>query len=100
MKQGKAINRIIMLALLAALLIYLIATVVQGLTNPYTLVQCYAVTVDTTQEATGLLVREEQVIAGNGASAELLYAEGEKVAKGAAVAVLDRKSTRLNSSHL
>ena len=88
MKQGKAINRIIMLALLAALLIYLIATVVQGLTNPYTLVQCYAVTVDTTQEATGLLVREEQVIAGNGASAELLYAEGEKVAKGAAVAVL------------
>ena len=89
MKQGKVINRVIMLALLAAILVYLVATVVKSFTDPYTLVQCYSVTVDTSQEATGLLVREEQVIQGqSGSSAELLYSEGEKVAKGAAVAVL------------
>lgn len=92
MKQGKSVNRIIMLALLAAILIYLVATVVGTLTNPYTLVQCYAVTVDVTQEATGLLVREEQLIAGDSSTAELLYSEGEKVTKGAAVAVVYHSS--------
>ena len=34
MKQGKSINRIIMLALLAAILVYLAATVAGALTNP------------------------------------------------------------------
>lgn len=92
MKQGKSVNRIIMLALLAAILIYLVATVVGTLTNPYTLVQCYAVTVDITQEATGLLVREEALIGGDSSTAELLYSEGEKVAKGAAVAVVYHSS--------
>ncbi|MBM6869865.1 hypothetical protein H7U37_08500 [Pseudoflavonifractor phocaeensis] len=92
MKQGKSINRIIMLALLAAILVYLAATVAGALTNPYSLVQCYAVTVDVAQEATGLLVREEQVIAGDSSTAELLYSEGEKVAKGAAVAVVYHSS--------
>ncbi len=88
MKQGTLVNRIVMLSLLAAILIYLGVYIWRAFTNPYTTVLSYAYTVDDRMEATGFLVREEQVIPGPGGIVDPLLAEGEKVAKGGTVAVV------------
>lgn len=88
MKQGEVLNRVMMLVLFGAVLLYLGVTVWDGLTDPYTLATCYASTVEDTMEVTGFLVREEQVIPGGGAVVELLFGEGEKVASGATVALV------------
>ena len=56
--------------------------------DPFTTATAYACTVDDAMEATGFLVREEQVIQGNGAVVDQLFNEGEKVARGQTVAVL------------
>ena len=70
MKQGEVLNRVMMLVLFGAVLLYLGVTVWDGLTDPYTLATCYASTVEDTMEVTGFLVREEQVISGGGAVVE------------------------------
>ena len=88
MKQGPLLNRILMLALFAALLIYLGVYVWDSMNDPFTTATAYACTVDDAMEATGFLVREEQVIQGNGAVVDQLFNEGEKVARGQTVAVL------------
>ena len=88
MKQGPLLNRILMLVLFAALLIYLGVYVWDSMNDPFTTATAYACTVDDAMEATGFLVREEQVIQGNGAVVDQLFNEGEKVARGQTVAVL------------
>ncbi len=88
MKQGEVLNRVMMLVLLGAVLIYLGVNVWKGLTDPFQVVTCYSSTVEETMEVTGFLVREEEVIQGNGAVVELLFNEGEKVASGETVALL------------
>ena len=57
MKQGTLINRIVMLLLLAAVLVYLGVSAWRSFRDPYTLVLSYAYTVDDSLEATGFLVR-------------------------------------------
>lgn len=88
MKQGALVNRIIMLALSLALLLYLGVYAWRALRNPYTMVLSYSYTVDDTMEATGYLAREEQVILSSGGIVDPLPNEGEKVARGEAVAVV------------
>ena len=88
MKQGEVLNRVMMLVLLGAVLIYLGVNVWKGLTDPFQVVTCYSSTIEETMEVTGFLVREEEVIQGNGAVVELLFNEGEKVASGETVALL------------
>lgn len=66
MKQGTLINRIVMLLLLAAVLVYLGVSAWRSFRDPYTLVLSYAYTVDDSLEATGFLVREERVLASPG----------------------------------
>ena len=66
MKQGKLINRIMMLVLLAAVVVYLAASAWRSFRDPYTFVMSYAYTVDDSLEATGFLVREETVLSGGG----------------------------------
>jgi len=66
MKQGTLINRIVMLLLLAAVLVYLGVSAWRSFRDPYTLVLSYAYTVDDSLEATGFLVREESVLASPG----------------------------------
>ena len=66
MKQGTLVNRVVMLCLLAAIVIYLGVSAWRSFTDPYQMVLSYSYTVDATMEATGFLVRSEQVIAGSG----------------------------------
>lgn len=90
MRQGTVLNRIVMLLLLAAILLYFGGAAWQSFQNPFPTHQAYAYSVDDAMEATGYLVREEQVIsgAGSGAIVRTLPSEGEKVAAGSTVAVL------------
>lgn len=88
MKQGTVINRILMLLLLGAILLYLGGAAWRSFHDPYPTVQAYSYEVDDTLEATGFLVREEQVLTGSGGVVRLLPTEGEKVSAGAVVAYL------------
>lgn len=88
MKQGTVLNRIVMLLFLAAILLYFGGAAWRSFRNPYSTVQAYAYQVDDTTEATGYLVRREQVLTGTGGVVRLIPAEGEKVADGATVAML------------
>ena len=88
MKQGTIINRIIMLLLMGVILLYLGGAAWRGLRDPYPTVQAYSYQVDDALEATGYLVREEQVLTGSGGIVRLTPAEGEKVSAGATVALL------------
>mgnify|MGYP004507963157 CR=1 FL=1 len=88
MKQGTVVNRIVMLLFLAAIVIYFGGAAWRGLRNPYSMVQTYPFAVEDTVEATGYLVREEQVLTGSGDIVRLIPSEGEKVAAGAVVALL------------
>lgn len=78
MKQGTLINRIVMLLLLAAVLVYLGVSAWRSFRDPYTLVLSYAYTVDDSLEATGFLVREESVLASPGGIVDLLPEEGRR----------------------
>ncbi len=88
MKQGNAVNRIVMLAILVAVAVYLAASAWSSLTDPFSTVLSYAYSVDDTVEATGFVVREEAVLTGTGGIVDLLPEEGEKVSAGETVALL------------
>ena len=88
MKQGTVINRIVMLLLLGAVLVYLGVAAWRSFRDPYTLVTSYSYTVDDSLEVTGFLVRQESVLTGSGGIVELLPEEGEKVSRGERVALV------------
>ena len=88
MKQGTLVNRIVMLSLLGAILLYLGIYIYRAFTDPYPTVLSYDYTVDETMEATGFLARSEEVITGVGGIVDPLVDEGEKVARGQAVAAV------------
>lgn len=88
MKQGTVINRVVMFLFMAAILAYAGGAVWKELRNFYPTVQAYTYVVEDTMEATGYMVRQEQVLKGAGDIVRLVPAEGEKVAAGARVALL------------
>ena len=95
MKQGTLNSKIVILALLAAVLVYLGVSAWQSFRDPFTTAATYSYTVDDSVEITGFLVREEQVLANTGGVVELIPQEGEKVAKGGTVALLYQNSSGL-----
>ena len=98
MKQGTLLNKIVMTLFLLAILAYFAGAAWKGLRDPYPTVQAYAYSVDDTLEATGYLVRQEQVLSGSGGIVRLLPAEGEKVAAGTTVALLYADEAALERS--
>ena len=98
MKQGQILNRIVMLVLFGAILVYLGVNVVGSLTDPLITTLSYTYTVDDAVETTGLLVREETVLPAQTLYADILPAEGEKVAKGESVAYLYQSADALERS--
>ena len=95
MKQGTLVNKIVILVLAGAVAIYLAVYAWNSLTTPFSTVLSYAYAVDDSIEATGFLVREEVVLPSAGGTVELLPAEGERVSKGEAVAVLYQNTAAL-----
>lgn len=95
MKQGTLLNKVVMTLFFAAIILYMGGAAWRGLRDPYPTVQAYTYVVEDTMEATGYLVRQEQVIHGRTIQAEgteatvrLLPSEGEKIAAGTTVALL------------
>ena len=88
MKQGTLINKIVIGLFLTAILAYFGGAVWREVRNFYPTVQAYTYVVEDTVEATGYLVRQEQVLKGTGDIVRLVPSEGEKVAAGATVALL------------
>lgn len=95
MKQGTLVTRVVILVLLAAVLVYLGVYLWQGLSDPYQLVVTYAYEMDDDVAVSGVMVRTEEVITGRVALAEVLPREGERVAAGAAVAMVYQDETAL-----
>lgn len=96
MKQGTAVIRIVIFVLLAAVLVYLGFYLWQGLSDPYQLVVTYSYEMDDDVAISGVMVRAEEVIPGQAALAEVLPQEGERVAAGAAVAVVYQDESALS----
>jgi len=95
MKQGTLINRIVVLVLFGALMLYLSVSAWKGLSDRTITTVSYSYTLDEVQEATGFLVREEYVLPERSSLAEVLPAEGEKVAGGQTVAYLYQSAQSL-----
>lgn len=94
MKQGTLNSKIVVLLLLAAVVIYLSVSAWQSVRDPFATALTYSYTVDDSMEATGFLVRQEQVLAGGGV-VEVLPQEGEKVSRGGTVALLYQDNSGL-----
>ncbi len=88
MKQGTLTSRVVMLVILLAVAVYLGVYAWNSFSDPFSTYLTYAYTVDEGVEATGFLVRQEQVIPGTGNIVDLTRSEGERVARGADVAVV------------
>ena len=89
------LNKVVMTLFFAAIILYMGGAAWRGLRDPYPTVQAYTYVVEDTMEATGYLVRQEQVIhgwtiqaEGTEATVRLLPSEGEKIAAGTTVALL------------
>lgn len=95
MKQGTLNSKIVVLLLLVAVVLYLSVSAWQSIRDPFTTALTYSYTVDDSMEATGFLVRREQVLTGTGGVVEVLPQEGEKVSRGGTVALLYQDNSGL-----
>jgi len=92
MRQGNSLITLVMVVLAAVLAIYMGVYIFDTVTNSLTTTYAYAYTAWDSVEATGILVREEQVFAEQGGIIEVRRAEGEKVGKDQTVAVVYQNS--------
>ena len=97
MKQGTLVTRIVMVVLFLAVAAYFLGSAWRDLDQRMYTVATYSYTVDDYVEATGLLVRREQVLTAEtgGAIVDVLPAQGEKVGTGQAVAYLYQDASAL-----
>ena len=97
MKQGTVLTRAVMLLLFAAVCAYFAVAAWQSFHQSEYTMATYAYTVDDAVEATGLLVRQEEVILSGQAAAivDVIPDQGEKVNAGGTVAYLYRDEAAL-----
>lgn len=95
MKQGTLIQKITIFLLFLGVAAYLGGAAWRSLQNPFSTVLCYSYTVDDSAETTGLMVREETVIAGQGGIVDVIPDEGEKVGARKAVAMVYQSESAL-----
>lgn len=92
MKQGKPVITFVILVLAAALAVYLGFYAFGALNEPFTTTLAYQYTARDSAEASGLLVREEQVLTAQSGIVDVTRSEGEKVGVGQTVALIYRDS--------
>lgn len=95
MKQGTVITKIVILLLTVGVAVYLAVYAVQSLTDPFSSVMAYQDSLDDSVELSGVVVRQEQVLAEGADIMDILPDEGERVASGSTVAVLYKSSSAL-----
>lgn len=87
-KQGATFQKIIIPVVIAAIVVYLIFSAWNGLRDPYSFVIVYTDTMEESVEAEGWVVRSEVPVSGGSGLIQLKRNEGEKVAEGAAIAMV------------
>ena len=104
MKQGATLTKVIILMLLAALIVYAVAAAVSSLEKTTATATAIAYEVGDGFQATGFVVRDEQVLYAPSGINVLLCGEGERVAKGQALAATfadtDAQQTQLRIDQL
>lgn len=95
MKQGTLITKIIMFIIFAGVVLYLAIYAVRSFSDPFSSVMAYQDSLNDSVEVTGVVVREEKVLPNGAAIMDILPEEGDRVAKGDAVAILYENSTAL-----
>lgn len=78
MKQPTIITKVVMLVIFLAGVVYLVGAAWQIFTDPFSTIMTYEYTVDDAAEATGWLVRTEQVIPGQGSIVDVLPDQGRR----------------------
>lgn len=96
MKQGTLITKIVMIILFVGVALYLAIYAVRSLSDPLSTTMAYRDTLDDSVEATGVLVREEQVLSNGAAIMDVLPEEGQRVSAGETVAILYQNSDALD----
>ena len=97
MKESTLATRIMIGVLCAGVLIYLGLYLLTGFQDNLTTTTAYTYSVDQGIEASGILIREEQLLAGSGGYVELVPSEGEKAAAGDTVALVYSDSSALST---
>lgn len=88
-KQGATFQKIIVPAIIVAIVVYLIFSAWNGLRDPYSFVIVYTDTMEESIDAEGWVVRSEELVNGGGDGlVQLKRNEGEEVSKGAAIAMV------------
>lgn len=88
MKESTLATKIMVGILCAGVLLYLAIYLLTGFQDNLTTARAYSYSVDLGSEATGIIVRDEQVLAGPTGSVDLVLSEGEKAAAGDPVALV------------
>ncbi len=88
MKQGSLITKIIMFILFAGVVVYLAIYAAGRLVDPFSTAMAYQDVLDDSIEISGMVVRQEQVLAQGSSIMDILPKEGERVAAGETVAIL------------
>ena len=86
MKQGTVLTKSIFLMLLLALIVYAVAAAISAMGKAITTVTAIAYEVGDGFQATGFVVRDEQLLTAPGGISVLLRDEGERVARGETLA--------------
>ena len=97
MKQSTLTTKIMTAVLVLGVLAYLAVYAVQGWTAQLQTALAYSAQVNVGVEASGIVVREEQVITGGSGYVDLVPNEGERVAAGGAVAILYQDASGLDT---
>lgn len=88
-KQGATFQKIIVPAIIVAIVVYLIFSAWNGLRDPYSFVIVYTDTMEESIDAEGWVVRSEELVNGGGDGlVQLKRNEGEEVSEGAAIAMV------------
>lgn len=90
MKQGRPLITFVMVIFAAVLCIYFGAYVFDTFNEPYTTTFTYEYTHSESTQANGVLIREEQILQGEGGIVELQCGEGEKLGVGQTAAYVYR----------
>ena len=87
-KQGATFQKIIVPAIIVAIVVYLIFSAWNGLRDPYSFVIVYTDTMEESIDTEGWVVRSEELVNGGGGLVQLKRNEGEEVSEGAAIAMV------------
>lgn len=88
MKTGRLYTTLVMMAIAAAIAVYFGFYIFNTFNDPYTTTFAYSYTVNDSAVLSGVLVRDEQVLAPQGGILDLALTEGERVAVGQTVALV------------